>query len=400
MGVDMNAGIFHKKLLIIGLICAGTVVPGHAMQEGPRQGYFNRLYEWWKRVGNRDFTLYAFPVAKDQGNYYLLVNQDGTPFSMPIQHRPHRDLFPSPQIGITTTMSPVPGLNVYWAKGRPMVGWGDVHQYYKERNQAYMAETLVEDKTGGCFKKGAGIQIDDNWFWGGQLNYTKRACFMNRNMTTKQDENIVVFLKATYKLLNNCKNKDGSPAKLQWVPMGTFERDEAQQQRFGVPITREKWLELLLQYWRNKPYDTGGYRLGAQEKLWGKQSATSPIVPGQESFWSGADPSVIESPISATQQPRAQILRIKNKASFLIRCAPGPTYQHKLIDSGKAWFFPLNTVSNVSFGYNPNELMSINMAPYLQEVQSHPNKDLYIEIIDDPNQNQRLNFTKPIWVKK
>jgi|GEM_PF-3205372 len=246
----MKTAIFNKKLVMV--VFAATSIAGliHTMDEGPKQGYLNRLYEWWKKVGNRDFTLYAFPVAQDQGKFYVLINANGTPISMPIQHRPHRELLPSPQIGITYLASAVPGLNIYWAKGRPMIGWGDVHQYYKERNQAYMAETLVERQTGGCFKKGAGIHIDDHWFWGRQLNYTKRACYMNRNPVTKQDENIVVFLKATYKKLNNCTEK------LAWIDVDLL--------RYG------KWHPLFLQYWNNKPLSTGGYRAGAKEKIWGR----------------------------------------------------------------------------------------------------------------------------------
>ena len=280
----MSIGSFYKKLIMVGLISVGAVGISSAMQnEGPKPGYLHRMYEWWKRLGNRDFTLYAFPVAQgDDGKFYVLVNENGTPFSMPIQHRPHRSFMPSPQIGITTLADAIPGLNIFWAKGRPMVGWGDVHQYYKERNQAYMAETLVEQVTDGCFKKGAGIQIDDNWFWGGQLNYTKRACYMNRDILTKQDENIVVFLKATYKPLEDCNYKPGRIIKLAWVPIidkggqftggGGLDLTVLNQLQQSERSRDPQWFFLLEQYWNNKPLTTGGYRAGAEEKLFGKKS--------------------------------------------------------------------------------------------------------------------------------
>ena len=280
----MKLGLFSKKLVIAGLISVSAVGVSSAMRnEGPQPGYLHRMYEWWKRLGNRDFMLYAFPVAQgDDGKFYVLVNENGTPFSMPIQHRPHRSFIPSPQIGITTLADAVPGLNVYWAKGRLMVGWGDVHQYYKERNQAYMAETLVEQVTDGCFKKGAGIQIDDHWFWGRQLNYTKRACYMNRDSETNQDKNIVVFLKATYKPLDDCKYHPGRVVKLAWLPIidkggpvtgGAWIDLNALNKLQQSARSRDvQWFNLLEQYWNNRPLTTGGYRAGAEEKLFGKKS--------------------------------------------------------------------------------------------------------------------------------
>lgn len=290
MGVMMRIGSSYKKLVIVGLIAVGIGGFSDAMQrnEGPQPGYLHQLYEWWKKLGNRDFTLYAFPVAMgEDGTFYALINEDGTPFSTVIQHRPHQSIMPSPSLSLTTFSNAVPGLNIFWAQGEPMVGWGDVHQYYKERNQAYIAETLVEQKTNGCYKKGAGIQIDNNWFWGGILNYTKRACFMNRNSITNRDDTIVVFLKATYDPEKICKNINGSRnIQFKWIKADLIVTavDEAsvatQRQLRQEGVVVGKWIAYFGNYWTSKQFSTGGYGAGVEEKLFGKKSERKTVYRG------------------------------------------------------------------------------------------------------------------------
>ena len=132
-----------------------------------------------------------------------------------------------------------------------------------------IARKFIKDKTNGCFKKGAGLNIDDNWFWGKLLGYIKYASYRDYG---KND--ITVYLKATHKVLDGCATDDGQA--LVWLPV----REEALK-TLAKESKLQGWKKAFADHWfsmtrfsiverdSSTPFKFKNYIPGAKEKLFG-----------------------------------------------------------------------------------------------------------------------------------